>query len=267
MGRFSKLETSQQKTESPEKCVAELAATPEDEIAYDARHYCRQADEAYFAGNFRKALQLYSRATQSEATCVEAWVGQILSLLALNEKREAVAWINRAIELLPEHPRIVALQGLVFANQGMVSRGLQCSDWAMSKGAGDPYVWLFRGQVLALANNKNAPFCMEKALEAGKNEGWTLPAHIGYFYLQQAVYPLAEKYLMKALECEGTRPMLWYQLGRAQTGMGKWEAARRSFETALKLDPHFRAASQELENLNKSSWLARFLAPLLRRRK
>lgn len=265
MGRFSKLETSQQKAEQvPPKAPVEPM---EEEIPYDADYYCRQAEREYFSRNLRRALQLFSRATQVDATHVDAWTGQILTLLALGEKREALAWVNRAIVVMPQHPRIVALQGVVFAYQGMVSRGLQCSDWSMAEGAGDPFVWFCRGQILTLASNKNAPFCMEKAVESSGAQDWRIPAYIAYFYLAQRTYPLAEKYLAKAIAAQSANPVLWYQQGLAQMGLGKWQAARESFETALKLDPHFQPAIHELESLNRSSWLARLLALLGVRKK
>ncbi|MCX7625093.1 MAG: tetratricopeptide repeat protein [Candidatus Sumerlaeaceae bacterium] len=265
MGRFSKLETSQQKQEeAPGKTAAEPV---EEEISYDAAYYCRQAEKEYFSRNLRRALQLFSRATQADAAHVDAWTGQILTLLALGERREALAWVNRAITVMPQQPRIVALQGLVFAHQGMVSRGLQCSDCSMAEGAGDPFVWFCRGQILTLANNKNAPFCMEKALESAGAQDWRIPAYIGYFYLSQRIYPLAEQYLNRAITVDSTNPVLWYQQGLAQMGLGKWQAARERFEIALKLDPEFKPAVQELESLNRSSWLARLIAFFGRRRK
>lgn len=267
MGRFSKLETSLSAAEKKAEPRAESpAVSAEEELSYDANHYCREAEREFFAGNYRRALQLFSRAAQVEPTHLDAWTGQILALLAQNEKREATAWVRRAVELFPEQARIVALQGLVYAYHGMTSRGLQCSDFAMERGASDPWVWMLRGQVLALAQNPNAPFCMEKAMEARGSEDWRIPAYIGLFYLEQRVFPLAEKYLAMASSINSTEPGLWYRLGLAQMGLAKWEPARRSFETTLQLDPNFRPAVVELENLNRSPLLSRVIAFLLGRK-
>ncbi|MGB9691501.1 MAG: tetratricopeptide repeat protein [Candidatus Sumerlaeaceae bacterium] len=269
MGRFSKLETSQaadkKKPEQP-TAGAPMAAA-EEELSYDANYYCLSAEREFLAGNYRRALQLFSRAAQVESTHVDAWTGQILALLAEGEKREALAWVRRAVELFPEEGRIAALQGLVYAHHGMVNRGLQCSDFAMERKASDPWVWFFRGQVLALAQNANAPFCMEKAMDMRPADDWRIPAHIGLFYLERRSYALAEKYLSTATSLNSSEAALWYRLGRAQLGLAKWELARRSFETALQLAPHFRPAVVELESLNRSPMLARLIAFFLGRRK
>lgn len=260
-GRFSKLET--QPTASPAAEAGPAAKRQvADELVYDARYYATQADEAFFAGDYRKALKLYSRAVQREAASLEGWTGQILSLLALGEKREALAWISRGLTILPEQPRMISLQGLVFASTGSTNRGLQCSDYAVAQGAADPYVWLCRGEILTLASSPNAPFCMEKAMEC-RGGAWQIPAHIGVFYLSQRVWPLAEKYLAHAVAEMSTFAPLWYRLGVAQLRMAKTEAARQSLETALRLQPNLLCARDELEALNRSPWLARLLAWLL----
>ncbi len=259
-GRFSKLETPGAVSLGAEaKRVAETQAAQE-ELVYDARYYCAQAEEAFFAGDYRRALQLYSRAVQREAASLEGWTGQIFALLALGEKREALAWINRGLTILPEQPRIISLQGLVFAHMGSTNRGLQCSDYAMAQGAADPYVWLCRGEILTLASNPNALFCMEKAMECRHAGEWQIPAHIGLFYLDQRTWPLAEKYLAQAVAEMSTFAPLWYRLGVAQLRMAKTEAARQSLETALRLQPNLRGARDELEALTRSPWLARVLA-------
>jgi Flp pilus assembly protein TadD len=267
MGRFSKLETTGGKpTPAAPHPAAPPAETAAEEPERDAHYYCARAEEEFFAGNFRRALQLFSRASQMDPTDADAWTGQIVSLLELGEKREAVAWITRALNILPDHPRMVALQGLVFAASGMISRGIQCSDYSMPKGADDPWVWLCRGEILAMADNPNAAFCMDKAIESRQAGHWQIPAHIGLFYLKRRLFPLAEVYLSKAVTENSTNPALWYHLGMAQVSMGKWEAARRSLETAVQLQPNFRQAARELEKLIRSPWLARLLHRFLPRR-
>lgn len=257
MGRFSKLETDE-KIEIPSGAQASSGVGRREEEPRDANHLCLRAAEEFLRGHYSKALQWYSRATQNEPTHLGAWTGQLVTLLAMGQKREALVWVRRALDVLPQSARLIALQGLIFAHTGMLQRGLQCSDYAMEAGGtSDAYAWMARGQILGLADNPHAQACIEKALETRGAEDWLVPALIGLFFFERRAYPLAEKYLAMAVHEHSTAASLWYHLGRAQLRQGKMQAAGSSLETALKLDPQFREAAIELDKLKRVPWLAR----------
>jgi len=261
MGRFSKLETStgeaQQGTEVP---GSQLPSASANEPEYDANYYCSLGFSQFLRAKYDKALQLFSRATQKEPAHVDAWTGEILTLIAQRHYREANVWVSRAIEVLPENPRIVSLQGLVFAHQGLCDRGLQCSDYAMTKSASDPYVWFIRGQILSLAEKPHAEFCMGKALEVRRADDWLIPALIGLFYAEQKLYPRAEHYLLIAAKENTVNAALWFHLGKVQMRLSKWETARQNLEMAARLEPELREATQLVDTMKHSSWFARLLA-------
>jgi tetratricopeptide (TPR) repeat protein len=175
MSRFSKLETGDgiaPKSDAPAigqrrggDRAARNAAQQTDDVVYDHAYYQAEGDRLFALGSFEQALRVYSRAIQSEAAQVNPWVGQVLCLLMMGQAKEAMVWVKRALELFPEEARVIALQGSTYAHQGMVQRGIGCSDAALAKNGSDPLVWVLRGEVLSMAENSNAQFCFEKALE------------------------------------------------------------------------------------------------------
>jgi tetratricopeptide (TPR) repeat protein len=100
----------------------------------DAPATSAQGDDAYFSGNWDRALRLYSRAIQLDSTLVAPWAGQVYALLRKGQHSEAMTWANRALEVFPEHPSLLGARGVVYAAQGMVRRAVGASDYALSKG-------------------------------------------------------------------------------------------------------------------------------------
>lgn len=232
MGRFSKLETGSSSSDHnlavPEGAVQKGGP----EISYDATYYMGEASKLYFSGNAQKALRVYSRAAQMDHTQVDAWIGQGLCLLELKQYKEAMVWVKRGLELFPEEPRLIALEGAVYANQGMTQRGLGCSDYAMSKPGADALAWILRGEVLSLADNKNAPFCFQKAMEVKRSDDWQTPAQIGLLLLRQKKWPLAGDYLKAAVQINPHNQYLWLKLGFAYERLGLSQLALEAYNAA-----------------------------------
>lgn len=261
MGRFSKLETD--KNSTPQEAVGQRRAGESrptaSEPVYDAPYYVNAGIQHYFSGDLKRALQLFSRATQVDRANLEGWAWQLLTLISLKQYKEAMVWVLRALELFPQDARIISLQGLAFAHQGMAQRGLQCSDYAIQQNASDPYVWLWRGQILLLAENPNAEFCMGKAMESRRSDEWIIPALIGLAYLDQRNFARAASFLETAVQEVPQNDYLWTQLGIARERLGLMQKALECYETAVRLTPKNRVAQERLVRITQSPWLARIL--------
>ena len=209
MGRFSKLERETQDALARQKALKEKKrpqATPE--VVYDAPHYIAEADDAFFTGDYKKALQLYSRAIQIDNSRHEPWVGQIYCLIEMNQLKEADLWTGRALEMFPEDSALLSLRAITYAHRGMIKRALGTSDYALERGA-DIHTWIARGQVLLLAENKNATFCFSKAMELTTPGDWKTPMRIGNIYFKKKLYSQALNYFKKACEINVTNHYLY----------------------------------------------------------
>lgn len=280
MGRFSKLETHAPQTPAPQPggrpVVPEgfgTRRTPKPDPAaqagpdYDARHYLSEADRHFYRGEYEKALRMYSRAIQSDRTAVDGWLGQVRCLLEMKQAKEAMVWVRRALELYAEDPRLISLQGLAYAQNGMVDRGLSCSDYALGRAGvnvSDPLVWIARGAILSLGDSRNADICFGKAMEMRARDDWRTPMTLGLLLLSQKKWARAVEFLEAAVHVEKCNDYLWERLGYARERLGLGQAAHEAYEAALHLNGANRAAQDGLARLRQSSVWGRLMRRLFK---
>lgn len=263
MSRFSKLETGDQ---SSPKLPAKGARPAQPESAgpiYDHGYYLAEADRLFAEGNPEQALRVYSRAVQADHAQVEPWVGQVLCLLLMGQYKEALVWVKRALELFPEDPRVISLQGATYAHQGMVQRGIASSDYAMQKTAGDALVWVLRGEVLSVADNANARFCFDKAMETRLHGDWKVPMLIGRLLHRRRKWAQAADYLGTAAAEQPRNDTLWVLLGEAREKLGNTDGALAAFRTAVEVNPSNQRALDGSARLAHTPLLLRLARRLM----
>lgn len=217
---------------------------------YDQGHYLAEADRLFYSGEYQKALRSYSRAMEVDHAAIEPWKGQILCLIKLKQTREATMWALRAIELFPEAPELVNLQGLTLALSGANQRAISCSDFAMSlPDGGTAFTWLIRAEILARADNPNAAYCYEKVKDLRNPADWRLMALAGSFLLDQKKWAMAVDFLRPAAELQPTSPWLWTLLGTANEKLGFTQPAMQAYRTALDVNPNYRPAQDAMARL------------------
>lgn len=263
MGRFSKLETGAAAPE--EKAEEEFprvrrSATARNEAAdspgpdYDQGHYLSEGDRLFYNGEYQKALRSYSRAMQVDHSAVEPWMGQVLSLVQMKQYRESAVWALRSLELFPEDPRLISLQGLTLALTGSVQRALSCSDYAISRPtATSAFVWALRGQILSLCNNPNASFCFDKAMELRQKDDWQILTLVGQFLLAEKKWSRAAEFLKEAVQINPCSAFLWKRLGIAQERLGLTQGAMEAYTAALHLDAADKEAEANIERLAETA--------------
>ena len=270
MGRFSKLETEGKKGQEPAdvqddgplglpkvKTRPKLATgggTPAESADYDQGHYLSEGDKYYYDGEYQKALRYFSRAMQVDQSSVEAWIGQVKCLVVLKQYKEASIWVLRGLELFPEDPRLVSLQGLTYALNGTIKRAIGCSDYAMSRPTpATAFIWAVRGHILSLADNQNAAFCFDKAMEVRDKEDWRTPLEIGLLLLHERKWSRAVSFLQIAAQANQKNRFLWKKLGYANERLGLGQAAHEAYTAALHLNAGDREAEHALRNLTTTS--------------
>ena len=268
MGRFSKLETGKVEPPKTAKSRAEAAAgqVKGEAITYDYSYHVNEADKHYFTGRYDKALRFYSRALQADNAQVYPWVGQVLSLLAMDQVKEADLWVGRAIGMFPNDATLLSLRALVHAHKGLLHRAIGASDYAMSRGS-SPYAWMARGEILLCAKNKNAPFCFDKAIETAGEHEWKVAMHIGLVYYRRRMYSSALEYFRRACAVEMNNSYLWYHLGRCCHHLSFQGQAVEALNRAVELNPDSREAERALREATSANPLTRLMRRLFRSRK
>lgn len=265
MGRFSKLERETQDALAREKAREKKkveAPEPSEFDEYDAPYYIKEADDAFFTGRFRNALQLYSRAISIDNSLHYPWIGQIYCLINLKQLKEADLWASRALELFPEDSVVLSLRASLYASRGMYKRALNTSDYAISRKGASAHSYLSRGYVLLEADNKNTHFCFTKALELAKPGDWKIPMHIGMIYFRKKMYARALEFFQTACGNNIKNYYLWHHLGYCYEKLGLGQKALKAYEHSINHNPDFKPARKGYERVCHSSFLGRLFRRL-----
>jgi tetratricopeptide (TPR) repeat protein len=232
MNRFDWLEIPawDLKKESPVSTAAPLL---------DARHYLQSAEQSWRRGNFEGALRFYARALGQDSGLEEAWLGQVRCLIDLDEIKEARVWVNKALEKLPHSADLLSAKALVLSKMFEDEPAMELSDRALSLKQYTWYLWLCRGFILLKTGDRNAEYCMVKALEANP-EDWFINLRVGMAYLGISDYHKALLYLRKAIRVETTNPLVLLKFGFCCEKLGWPAQARLHYQKALETDGELR---------------------------
>ena len=259
MGRFSKLETGKGRDDLKPAAAREAGGQSAEGIAdedlYDYVHYVERGDEAFFGGQFDRAMRLYSRALQAESTQSRPWIGQVLSLLEQGQLREADAWSARALHQFPEDHDIISLRAVVYAHQGMDKRAMGSSDYAFTRGE-SVFGWIARGHTLLIAGSKNADMCFEKAMERVTGDDWKSPFLIGRIYYRRKRFSKALEYFQRSCAMRVNNANLWHYIGLCRERLGFQREAVEAYERSLEHDADFIPAQKSLYSATHPSLLS-----------
>lgn len=273
MGRFSKLEwePDKKKSKKDSKILPQNVKSKdeesfaEDNEVYDYYHYVKRAEDFFYVGEFKKSLRDYSRALQMDNSQIDPWTGQVMCLISMNQTKEADLWIARGLELFPDHPNLLSLRGLVYAQKGMLKRAIATSDYALTvKSVTTPLIWILRGEILLLADSKNASFCFDKALELANQADWQTPMLIGIICYRNKYYTQASQFFQKACSINLSHYYLWYHLGLSYQQLGFTQKAIEAYKRSLEIKQDFKEGANALYHITHKSILkSLYSLPLL----
>jgi tetratricopeptide (TPR) repeat protein len=239
----------------------EAAEAPPREGDRDAFWHLQEARRLYLEGEYEPALRHYSAALKEERALAEAWAGQVRSLLALGELKEARLWAEKAAGLFPGSLLLESARALALARAGLTEEALRASDRAIELAersqSQEPQVWLDRaGCLFALGSSQTARACIEKVRELAPADDPDWAQRIGIEYLEAGEAALAMKELQAALDRRPDRAYLWYLCARAAHQLRLSSKARFALDKALALKRPFPEAEELQKKLARPCWIA-----------
>ncbi len=241
MDRFSQLEFGEV---SPER--ERLQGEP----IRDAGYFHKQALKYWLAGEFELALRNYSRVLEKDSTVFDAWVGQVLMLIELGEYSEAIVWADKALELFPEHPELLAVKAIACCRDAKMEKAIAYSDNSLSKEKVTYRVWLARAEVLLNRKNAVTENCISKAISIAGNMTSIAKLEAARLLRKKSCYFAALGYLNEVVKVCPKSALVWYELGCCQTKLGL-PHAKASLEQCLKLRPDWDRAKTALAKCRK----------------
>jgi tetratricopeptide (TPR) repeat protein len=234
-GRFSNLEY-----EGADKRGKDSLPSPADDqlvnAIKDAAYYVNRAVEQELAGDLEKALRSYSAALGENPLLLDAWVGQLLMLLELEEYREVELWANKAMEKFPDNPRLLAVKSVSLHRMGRRREGRDMHDAAVAGKGEIELVWFCRGEIMLAENRAAGEDCFKHAERLSERKPLTR-LRIAAICYRYGKYQMALSMLQDISTQMAKSARLWYLMGRTQDGLGLRGQALTSYRQAAELSP------------------------------
>jgi tetratricopeptide (TPR) repeat protein len=231
----------------------------------DERYWLRLADQNRRQGHHDNALRYYSRALELDKSLVQAWLGQVQMLIALDEYPEAELWARKALELFRNQGDLLAGRSQALARLGDRSEALALCDSALKQEGQSAYRWMARGDLLVSQRGDMDRHCFDKAVLLDKD--WLVPLEIAAIYMHYRVPGKALAWIRQAAEQAADNPYVWYRKACCELALDLDDAARKSLRRSLQLAPNYAEAGQALADLDNRGWsLRRALGRLLWRK-
>jgi tetratricopeptide (TPR) repeat protein len=242
MDRFSQLEFGEV---SPERKPA-FSGEP----IRDADYFYKEAMKYWLAGDFEPALRNYSKILERNNVFFEAWAGQVLMLIEMEEYHEAIIWADKALELFPEHPELLALKAVANARDAKMEKAIAYSDNSITKDNITPRVWLARAEVFLGRRSSIAENCISKAISCSGDMLPVIKFEAARLLNKRGNYSAAIEYLNDALKIFPKSALIWYELGCCQAKLGRSEAVA-ALEQSIKLRPDWERPKKVLHQFSK----------------
>lgn len=253
MSRFSKLEFEYV---SPGRLETQAEPSEPDEI----RHL-RAATADFENGNFEEALRAYAKVLEHNPQNPLPWTGQVRMLIELGESREAKLWADKALEMFPHEPELLAAKAVALARTGDFKAAMAFSDASFSERGDSPYLWIARADVMLARKQLKADYCLERAVTLDP-ANWLIHWLISRLNVHHGRFVQALDAARKGLALDANRIQLWLQAALCQQQLGLQGAAAESSRHALRLDPVNPLAREILADLEMTPplflWWRRF---------
>jgi len=251
MRRFERLEFGDKSEEGKGK------PRTSEEIR-DAEYFQKEAIRYWLAGDFEIALRNFSRSLEQNSAFYPGWLGQVLMLIELGEYKEAAVWVDKALEMFPDHPELLAAKAVACARDGRMEQAIAYSDNSITKENLSSAVWLARAEVLLDRKSSVAQNCISKAISAAApgEDGAMVRLQAGRLLNRKGEFASAMQYLRKVTDELPASALAWYELGYCQARLGRPEAAS-SFEQAMKLHQGWTAPAEALRKFQNRGFFSK----------
>jgi len=250
MSRFANLEFDERHGEPGRK--ADYKGTP----IRDASYFLEQAKKAYLSGDFEVALRNYSRMLEHNSALFDGWFGQVRMLIELGEYEEALLWADKALELFPERPELLATKSVASNRSGALEKAMAYSDNAISHKGVSSYVWIARAEALLARKSKTAEHCLTNAVGIAGASAALVRLESGRVLLRSGECVKALDYLRMAATDLSKSALAWLELGRCQAALGL-AAAEMTLTQCLSLRPNWDPAKMALNRYRGRGLLSR----------
>jgi tetratricopeptide (TPR) repeat protein len=247
MDRFSQLEFDEKRPERKRSHGEQIR---------DADYFHKKALMYWLTGDFEIALRNYSRVLEQNNTVFDAWAGQVLMLIELGEYKESLVWADKALELFPEHPELLAVKAVACCRDAKLEKAIAYSDNSIGKDNITPRVWLARAEVMMDRKSPVADNCISKAISIAGNAAPVIKLEAARLLRKKGGYSAAIGHLNDVVKIFPKSALAWYELGCCQSKLGLSQS-KATLEQCLKLRPGWKIAETAMQKCSGRGFFGR----------
>jgi tetratricopeptide (TPR) repeat protein len=212
----------------------QLQTRSQDALLYHqlAQLYLLREQRAQAISALQKALSLAPAALDSAILLADVYATG-------KQPEPAKQVIAQILQKYPQNPDALLPAGMIFE---------KIQQWDEARAVYERLVKLDNGNALAKNNlawllvnrggNIDVALSLAQQAKEKLNDDPQVTDTIGWIYYKKSLYKTALNYLKECAQRDQKNPLFQYHLGLAYWKVGENDAARRSLENALKLDPH-----------------------------
>ncbi len=208
----------------------------------------------FLAGEPARALEHIEKARAALPENAALWLMRARALGRLGREEEAIASMEKAVEIQPKLAPVWERLGMIWQNRGDLEKARKAYLEAIraSKKSWAAYNNLAWMEVEAGGDLAQA---LRWADAARKLQPGSFAVYdtLGWVYRARKQYPRAIAALERAAELQPKSADVWYHLGVVYSEAGKAEQARRALEKAARLAPDSEAGRKAAALLEKGS--------------
>lgn len=222
MSRLEKIELGKFSSVSTESFTPEAKLTSQD--------YMSKAIEAFYDEDFESAIFFYSKVVDVNKHSIEAWIGQIRSLIELKELASAKKRFKTAQYVLGNLPELMSLQALLECLSGRVKEAIRLSDSSIESSERSSFPWFIRGLIYLIKDVKNKPeYWFTQAITTDPVNMY-LKVDIGRACYKYGKPNLTVQFLYQTTTMGARCFSYYYYLLKAAMRLKEYDIAKESFE-------------------------------------
>ena len=190
--------------------------------------YLQSAKSQYAIGTLERAAMLFPDSIRTLLKLAELQ-------LVVKQYDKASASLRKALTLEPQNTRALHLLGVMYQEQGNLTRAIQTYQTIVELDSEDAEAWTMLGNLFDMQNDPAALQCFENAIEIDPQypQGW----HSKAFYLQNhGDIPEAIRIYRHIHEIDSSYTDAWLNQGILYLEMDSLSAASQSFEQMILQD-------------------------------
>lgn len=216
--------------------VEKAEAAEVEKLAAARKVTYEKAEEAYLAGRYGEAVELFTAYTKRRDENHWGWYMLGLSARRAGDPDLAAEALERSLEIAPGHVKSMLNLARVRLDAGRAEGALEILEGALEADQESNAAYRLRGVALGeLGRSDEAAESYRLAIAIDGNDAWSMN-NLGHLHIEEGEFEKALPPLALATRIDSTVAVFWNNLGMVLERSGDFRAAEKAYDSALNAD-------------------------------